>query len=204
MHHSNLRSELRSRRRSLSNNQQLDAANQIADAFFQLNLHADKTQIGLYWPNDGEIDPRVLMERLIDTDKACFLPILDPEKENELCFGRYSSDSPMVKNRYGIEEPKTTEILDAQALDLILVPLVGFDQHGNRLGMGAGYYDRTLARSNTTAEKDTSTLILIGLAHHCQQVERIDAQPWDIPMHGILTDSEFIQIKAHLPRGHLT
>jgi len=198
MSHSNLRSKLRSRRRSLSTNQQLEAANRIAEAFFRLNLHAGKEHIGLYWPNDGEIDPRTLMERLIDAGKTCYLPILHPEKEHELCFGRYSSESSMAKNRYGIEEPKNTDMISTHALDLISVPLVGFDEHGNRLGMGAGYYDRTLACSNVSSEKKASTPTLIGLAHSCQQVESIDAQAWDIPMHAVLTDSEFIQVKGQL------
>ena len=195
MSNSNLRSELRSHRRSLTPDQQLDAANRIADAFSRLDLHIDITRIGLYWPNDGEIDPRVLMQRLMDAGKACYLPILHPKKENALCFGEYSTSSAMTKNRYGIEEPTNTNTIEALSLDLILIPLVGFDDSGNRLGMGAGYYDRTLASAAALSDNEPRTPSLIGLAHSCQRVDAIEAQPWDIPMHAILTDQDFIKIQ---------
>lgn len=190
MSNSSLRSELRSRRRSLSTDQQTKAANRIADAFFELNLHVDNDQIGLYWPNDGEIDPRDLMQRLIDIGKTCYLPVVDPDGENTLYFGKYSTDSAVRENRYGIAEPANGDTAKAHSLDLILVPLVGFDKQGNRIGMGKGYYDRTLA----SYANEAAAPILIGLAHSCQQVERIEAQPWDVPMHAILTDQKFIEI----------
>ena len=196
MSNSSLRSELRSRRNSLSPDQQHEAAQRLSDTFFRLDLHVDKEQIGLYWPNDGEIDPRILMHRLISMGTCCYLPILHPHEEDQLLFGKYSANSSMEKNRFGIEEPVTTHTTSAGSLDLILVPLVGFDQAGNRIGMGKGFYDRTLASCAVLSDNEPSAPTLIGLAHSCQRVDAIDAQPWDIPMNAILTDQELIQIRG--------
>ncbi len=78
-------------------------------------------------------------------------------------------------------------------LDIILLPLVGFDRYGNRLGMGGGFYDRTLARLNHC---DMKRPLLIGLAHHCQEVEQLQTQSWDIPLDIIATDKELIRINT--------
>lgn len=70
------------------------------------------------------------------------------------------------------------------------MPIVGFDKTGNRLGMGAGFYDRSLAFTKLSTHGPK----LIGLAHQCQQVERLDADSWDIPIHGILTDEGYLKV----------
>ena len=74
----------------------------------------------------------------------------------------------------------------AWRLDLVLVPLVGFDPQGNRLGMGGGFYDRTFAYRGR--RKHTSRPCLIGLAHECQRVEHLPCAGWDIPLDGVITD----------------
>ena len=79
-----------------------------------------------------------------------------------------TEDAPLVKNRYGIEEPATLKLLPASAFDVIVVPIVAFDANGHRLGHGMGYYDRYLV--HTTACK-------IGVAFDCQQVAQIDSRP---------------------------
>ena len=71
------------------------------------------------------------------------------------------------------------------------MPLVAFDRCGNRIGMGAGYYDRALQ----SLEYQTSTRpFLLGVAHHFQELESIEARSWDVPLDAILTDQEFIQV----------
>lgn len=190
MNKSNFRAEFRQRRRSLADEEQRRASSQIASIFFQEGLHLCHQRVGLYWPNDGEIDPRPLAEHLFETNKQCFLPILNPSGENSLYFGEYSPDTVLIENRFGIEEPSGTSTVPASELDLILLPLVAFDSSGNRLGMGKGFYDRTLAftQGNKSAPK------LIGLAHRCQEVASIEANPWDIPLNYILTDKELLKI----------
>ena len=101
----------------------------------------------------------------------------------------------MRPNRFGIAEPELGKNPTAPVwtLDIILLPLVAFDRAGNRMGMGGGFYDRTLARLNNSAMERP---LLIGLAHHCQEVEHLQAQSWDIPLDIIATDKELIHVSG--------
>ncbi|MDC0524023.1 5-formyltetrahydrofolate cyclo-ligase [Porticoccaceae bacterium] len=76
-----------------------------------------------------------------------------------------------------------------QSLDVLFMPLVGFDRQGNRIGMGGGYYDRALAFMK---EQENPSLTLVGLAHSIQEVPQISSQSWDIPLHLIATEKELI------------
>jgi len=95
-----------------------------------------------------------------------------------------------IKNRFGIAEPcprfaaQRRNRLPAWALDTLIVPLVGFDQHANRMGMGGGFYDRSLAFMRRPGPAPT----LIGVAHSCQQVDTLPVEPWDINLSACVTD----------------
>ena len=92
----------------------------------------------------------------------------------------------MKPNRYGIPEPMDTQPRSARQLDLLLIPLVGFDSAGHRLGMGGGYYDATLAflRHRRHWRKPR----LLGVAYECQKVEALPHDPWDMPLDAVLTE----------------
>ena len=96
----------------------------------------------------------------------------------------------MKKNRYGIPEPTGTGMVQVPEIDLVLLPLVGWDRFGSRLGMGAGYYDRAL---QPFAQSDRP--LRVGVAYRVQQVEKLPAEPWDIQLHGMLTESGWIEFK---------
>jgi 5-formyltetrahydrofolate cyclo-ligase len=98
----------------------------------------------------------------------------------------------MVANRYAILEPKLNcgQICPLPELDILLMPLVAFDEQGNRLGMGGGYYDRTLAKHYAEQREKPK---LIGLAHDCQKVESLPIEAWDVPLQQILTPTKFYQ-----------
>jgi 5-formyltetrahydrofolate cyclo-ligase len=124
-------------------------------------------------------------------NKQCFLPIVGPNKTNNLYFGPFDANTKLKPNRYGILEPSFDEekIVFPQSLDVLFMPLVGFDRQGNRIGMGGGYYDRALAFMK---EQETSSLTLVGLAHSIQEIPQISSQSWDIPLHLIATEKELI------------
>ena len=88
----------------------------------------------------------------------------------------------MLKNKFGIWEPKLNvqNVLPLDELDILFTPLVAFDKQGNRLGMGGGFYDRTLQNWQN------ASFIPVGLAHQCQQVEQLPTEAWDVPLHRIL------------------
>lgn len=101
----------------------------------------------------------------------------------------------MTHNRYGILEPQLncSHVSPVAQLDMILMPLVAFDSKGNRLGMGGGFYDRTLAHlPKNKAQRPT----LIGIAHQCQFVDALPVASWDIPLDYIITDERIYCISA--------
>jgi len=183
-----LRQNLRARRQELSAPEQTHAAHRLIAHLVATRLYRVSRRIAVYLPNDGEIDPVPLMARIWKTNKTCYLPILSRLRHDRLWFAPFTQDTPLAANRFGILEPvvPARTWVRAQALDLILMPLVGFDTHGNRLGMGGGFYDKSLAylRHRLLWRKPH----LIGLAHDFQRVKKIDACAWDVPLQAVATD----------------
>jgi len=111
-----------------------------------------------------------------------------------MSFRRFRHARELTKNRFGILEPnKRCEKISVPALDVLIMPLVGFDRQGNRLGMGAGFYDRALSFKKA---KVYGKPYVIGAAHTVQEVEHIDADPWDIPMNLVVTERLKIKISV--------
>lgn len=183
-----LRKELRSKRRSLSPQQQQQASQQLLKIIRRRSDFRRSQHIALYLANDGEINPMPIIRHCWKLGKKVYLPVLHPVLHNRLWFVPYTPSSPMVRNIYGIEEPKLLPHRRRRAwsLHMVLLPLVGFDKYGNRMGMGGGYYDRTF--SFKAQQGGLRGPALIGLAHEVQKVERLPVENWDIPLSTILTD----------------
>lgn len=182
-----LRRQLRQTRRSLSEDEQLKASIALLSNFREQlhTLKIDSTQrIALYLSNDGEISPHLLCEFFWQQNIETYLPVV---QDKLLTFARYSAETIWQENIFGIKEPITTEYLSGNELDIVLLPLVGFDSKGGRLGMGGGFYDRTFA--NKRADEKP---LLIGLAHDCQEVKSLPIEGWDVPLQGILSPSQII------------
>jgi 5-formyltetrahydrofolate cyclo-ligase len=92
---------------------------------------------------------------------------------------------PLRRNRYQIGEPSGGRPAAAPTLAMVLMPLVGFDGSGNRLGNGAGYYDRWLAFRRDTR----GAPLLVGLAFECQRCPSIEPQEHDVPLDGVITEN---------------
>ncbi len=120
-------------------------------------------------------------------DKTCYLPVIDTLGENKLWFAPFSRCSKLKYNRFGIPEPRVPKRhrVRAQSLDLLLTPLVAFDMDGNRLGMGGGFYDRTLAFLNR--RQCWFKPHVIGIGYDFQKTTGLIRQPWDVPLHGVVT-----------------
>ena len=187
-----LRREMRQRRRALSIIEQKKAAEDLKSRVLAMPEFLRAKRIALYLPNDGEIDPGLLIEQARKMGKECYLPVLQPLVENRLWFVRYDRKTPMTCNRFGIPEPKLKGFSDKKRnrcrpedLDLVLFPLVAFDEQGGRMGMGGGFYDRTFAFSR---HRPFAKPALIGLAHECQKVDDLPIADWDIPLQGVVSD----------------
>ena len=115
---------------------------------------------------NGEIDIYQLLELLETQGHRICLPVID-KSDTPLVFKHWRVGSPLQKGKYDIEIP--TDEADSCTPDVILVPLVAFDRQGNRLGYGAGYYDRTIATLRQASKK----LQIIGVGYSVQQLDHI-------------------------------
>ncbi|ABP81696.1 5-formyltetrahydrofolate cyclo-ligase [Streptococcus pneumoniae] len=183
-----LRRKLRQTRRQLSPAQQRHAARRLYRQLSHHPLFRRARHIALYLPNDGEIDPRLLLRAAQRRGKATYLPVLNPWPRTRMVFQRIEPGERLRRNRFGIFEPviRTARQRRVWALDLLLMPLVGFDGNGGRLGMGGGFYDRSLAYRARRKKSHKPTLL--GLAHECQRVDRLPLESWDVPLLGTVTD----------------
>ena len=183
-----LRRQLRQARRNLSPQQQQRAARGLYRQLAQHPLFRRARHIALYLPSDGEIDPRPLLREAQCRGKATYLPVLSAWPRTSMKFQRVSMHEKMTRNRFHIEEPVACPARQRKpwALDLILLPLVGFDQHGGRLGMGGGFYDRSLAYRQW--RKNCHKPTLLGIAHECQQVDRLTLASWDVRLAAVVTE----------------
>ncbi|MCR8922179.1 5-formyltetrahydrofolate cyclo-ligase [Dasania sp. GY-MA-18] len=185
-----LRQHLRSLRNDLSSQQQQLASQQLAELISHSPYYRTAQHIALYLANDGEIDPQYILENAVAAGKHCYLPVLCPN--NSLRFSRYRPGDKLTLNRYAIPEPSHPDYIPVAALDLVLMPLVGFDRSGGRLGMGGGFYDRTFAWLQQSSSTEHPKLL--GLAHHCQEVATLELASWDIPLSAVATDKELLII----------
>jgi 5-formyltetrahydrofolate cyclo-ligase len=190
-----LRRSLRAKRRALTPLQQRRAALELYRQLAQHPLFRRSRHIALYLPNDGEIDPCWLLRAAQRRGKATYLPVLNAWPRTKMVFQRLLPNEPLRPNRFGIPEPRVQAARQRNvwALDLVLLPLVGFDEHGGRLGMGGGFYDRSLAYRNRRSAWHKP--VLLGLAHECQKVEKLAQASWDVPLTGTLTDKDWYLAK---------
>lgn len=186
-----LRNHMRQQRRALPAHVREQYSRQLATRFAKTRLFRNSRHIACYMAADGEADLAPLMQRAWQMGKTVYLPVLNGPHKQSLFFAPYQEGDVMDLNRYRIPEPAVParERVMARELDLVLTPLVAFDGLGNRMGMGAGYYDRTFAylqhRQYWLRPR------LMGVAYSFQQVDRLPAQPWDVPLFGIITESIF-------------
>lgn len=177
----------RTKRRTLSFSEQQAAAIAAADVLTAHDLFQRSQHIACYLANDHELSCQPIIEAIWKANKQCYLPVLN--EKNTLYFAAYHRNDVMRPNRYHILEPENTPQIAANELDLVLMPLVAFDLHGHRLGMGGGYYDRTFEFLLTTSLHKPD---LVGLAYEEQHVETLPVDPWDVSMMGVLTEKKLV------------
>ena len=177
----------RAQRKALSAEIQQSHSKALCQNILSQKNYRNSQHIACYLANDGEIDPSLLIEHAWFANKKVYLPVLSPVK-NSLYFALYEENTRFRQNRFNIAEPicHPSNWIRACQLDLLLLPLVAFDDHGNRAGMGGGYYDRTLAYLQH--RQFWKKPVLMGLAHEIQKVDQLEPQSWDIPLDYIVTD----------------
>ncbi len=155
----------------------------ISDSLVHCTRGFERKIIGIYWPFRGEYDVRSIAHHFISRGATLALPKVVGQHQ-PLHFCAWSPDSPMKDGAYGIPIPEHVQIV---RLDAVIIPMVGFDQRGYRLGYGSGYYDRTLATYDPQPIK-------IGIAFEMQRLDDLHPQAHDIAMHYVVTEKGIFRI----------
>lgn len=171
----------------MSDASRVSASNSICEHLLASTLYQSSHRIGAYLAFADEANLATLIAAAHRHEKEIFVPRVEGRSSN-MHFVRYRPDTILVRNHFGIEEPGTHEKEKAapESLELVLMPLLAFDDFGNRLGMGAGYYDRLLA--GIRQSREMSQPILCGVAYACQRVDPIEAAAWDVPLDFVATE----------------
>jgi len=183
-----IRRQMRRARKSLSKTFRRQASRNLLCSLDRAPQFRFASRIAVYLTNDSEIDTAFFIRELQRRNKKLLLPVLHPLRKGQLSFLPYHSNSRMIRNRFGIAEPdfRHNKPVPAAFISVICMPLVAFDQQGNRLGMGGGFYDRTLAFMHRPGMQPT----LIGCAYDLQRADSLPAEEWDIPLHAIATEKQ--------------
>lgn len=182
-----LRLRLRAQRRALDLGLRQAAARAVAAYVADWSAWLQAGHIAGYWACQGELDPQPLLEQAWAAGRSVYLPVL--QDAHGLRFAPYRPETPLRLNRFRIPEPEVplAACLAPEQLDLVLTPLVAFDEFGTRLGMGGGFYDRAFEfRGNPTGRGQGP--VLLGLAYAFQQVATLKPQPWDVPLDAVATE----------------
>ena len=182
--HDQMRQHNRKQRAGLEP-QQLERASQaLAHKIISLDIYRKSQRLAVYFAVNGEISLDPVIDHALAAGKRVYLPNLD---QKSLRFSPYFREQKMRINKFRLPEPDVgdDEMLQPAQLDLVLAPLVVFDEDRNRIGMGGGFYDRSFAmRKDATVSRP----VLIGVAHELQKVEQIIPEDWDVRLDMVVTD----------------
>ena len=184
-----LRRALQKQRQNLSPQEHAIKSAQIAEKLFNAEFFRNSLQVACYFSLQDEVSTHLILQGILAENKHCYLPRLTSIENKQMEFVRYYEDDPLKPNQYGILEPckDLVEVVKVDQLDLVLAPLVAFDSLGNRLGMGAGYYDRALANKKQKP-------FYCGLAYAFQQVEQLANEAWDVSLQAVVTEKQVLLI----------
>jgi len=185
-----LRARLRAQRAGMSAGARVAAASGVVASLEQLPEFQIDQHIAGYWAVGGELPLHAAVVRLRARGQQYHLPVIGTH--HMLRFAPLRTDSAVKPNRYGIPEPECDAalLLAPEQLDLVLLPLVAFDRRGHRLGMGAGYYDRSFAFLHALTRP--ASPVLIGIGYSFQEVDALPALDHDVRLDFIATEKELI------------
>lgn len=185
-----LRKQLICARRQLSDTQVHEYSTAISESL--LSLIKPSLHVAGYLALGNEVQINTVLKTLRQHCCKTYVPIM--QKERQMVFAKIDDDTVLLKNKFGILEPDLaiSTTIAAKQLDVVLVPLVGFDAHCQRMGMGGGYYDRAFA-TNKTSANTVKKPRLIGVAYDVQQTSSVLPDWWDVPLDLIVTETQIIK-----------
>lgn len=180
-----IRKQLLAKRDQLSVSDKQQKSRQIISLIRESEVFKAAQSVAFYHAIRGEANPAELEKNT--REKQFYLPIISLDESQGLQFAPINRNTKYRNNKFSIPEPivESNKLISAKTIDLVIMPLLGFDNQGNRLGMGGGYYDRCFAFKKTQVAKPA----LMGFAYDFQQVNSLTAEPWDIGLDMIATES---------------
>jgi 5-formyltetrahydrofolate cyclo-ligase len=187
-----LRREMRQRRAALDARERMRASQAVADRLLPMPELAAPRTVAVYWAVQSELPLLHAVTALQRAGHRLCLPVV--QADNTLRFAPWQASTPMRPNRFGIPEPDVgaDAWLAPDQLDVVLLPLLAFDDRGGRLGSGAGYYDRSFAFLRASARP--ARPFLLGVAYAFQQVPALSIAEWDVPLDAIVTEQRILRV----------
>ena len=195
------RRRLRALRRAIPGPARAAAEQAIRLELDRLRVWQPGRRVAAFLGMPDEVDLRPCFDRAWRRGVRLYVPRILSLRSGLMTFIPFEHDALLLPNRFAIDEPVVplSARTSALQLDTILVPLVGFDSHGHRLGMGAGFYDRALRRRLATGQPFRRPQ-LIGVAYAIQEVDRIERQPWDVALDAIVTERGTVRFSTRPAR----
>lgn len=179
-----IRREMKARRAAMTAVERVRCAQAVGHYLLMQQSLQQSPRVAGYWAVAGELPLSAVATHVAATG-TYLLPKLGPE--GSLRFARWSPTVELAPNRYGIPEPcvDLADCMMPDQLDMVLVPLLAFDPRGNRIGSGGGWYDRTFSYR---LQGGPGKPLLVGIGYAFQQLDSIDAEPWDVPLDAVVTE----------------
>ena len=188
-----LRARIAGQRQALGAAERMRAAQGLRRSLEQLPEFLVDERIAGYWAHAGELPLNLAMAPMAERGQQFHLPVIGADRR--LHFAAWQAGDAVEPNRYGIPEPAIRDrLLPGNFMDVVLVPLLGFDRRGNRLGFGGGYYDTSFAFLKN--ETRPASPLLVGIGYAFQELDALDAEPWDISLDYVATERELIDCTA--------
>jgi 5-formyltetrahydrofolate cyclo-ligase len=196
------RRRLRRLRAGLSPAERASAEHAIFATLRRLRIFEHRRRVAVYLPLGGEVDLRPCISRAWRNGVRVFVPRIVSMRRGSMEFAPWTADTVRRRTGFGTTEPACSGgSTRALGLDTVLVPIVGFDRDGNRLGMGAGFYDRALRR-RLDSGRPWRRPRLVGVAFACQELRAIEPSSWDVPLDLIVTERGIVTPVRRTPPGN--
>lgn len=192
---------MRVQRMQLDPHARMAAAQALAQRLEALPEFLVDQRVAGYWAVGGEIALHMAATHLRRREQQFYLPVAGPQRR--LRFAMYRGGGAIAPNRYGIPEPQVdpSELIDADQLELVLVPLVAFDRRGHRLGFGGGFYDTSFAFLH--GQQRPAQTVLVGVGYAFQEVDALEPADWDVQLDFVATERELIACTVPTPGAPL-
>ncbi|BAP58674.1 5-formyltetrahydrofolate cyclo-ligase [Candidatus Tachikawaea gelatinosa] len=181
-----IRKTICSFRKSITSTEQKKMSYFLTKNIIKFFSFLDFKTIAIYFSVNGECNTKFLAKNLWKNKKKVFLPVLNPFLQKKLLFIRYLENTKFIKNKFSIPEPilKKDNVIKLEDLNIIILPVVAFNENGNRLGMGGGFYDYTLQRKKN---------LIIGIAYDFQLIKNFSIKKWDVSLPVVITPSKIFK-----------